>query len=252
MVSQSSYRYWKQTVAFFAIISFIVDIAYYICLARYEAITADLLGWMDWAQIVLTGFLFVATIWAVQGKPVLHRYLRAFLMLFFSVFLLYIGLWAVHREVIYSYSYGLPFSCDYVLCRVAWADIFLGIILGFLVVIDVGLTLRYGPQLSATAANGLNPNHANVVFVSPIYAPGVQPQPGTYAQSIYDPMLQQPQQQQPYYQQQHQQYPMQTIQHPPYQQPYASQPSPVPGQYQQPVLSYQPYTSQSSPVPPQY
>ncbi|GJJ71986.1 hypothetical protein EMPS_04343 [Entomortierella parvispora] len=167
-------------------------------------------------------------------------------MTVFTVTRLWIYLQEVHFGLLVSEDHQLsPFECDGdTICGLYWATIFVSIILGFLVIVDAGISPKLGP-LEPKAFGSRNRKSSPTVVV----VPSVQDQGLAY--SIPNPyaMPQSVQMQpQPYYQQS----PYST---PPAQlQPAGSYKLEIQGQgYHPQLLAYsQPYSSQGPNVQHQY
>jgi len=133
----------------------------------------------------------------------LHRFLRAFLLLALVVLLLYVNFVVVHFELLqpgYNSEY-VAFACHIdTRCNLMWATTFGSIILGYLVILDVGISPKLGPLEPKTFTSSIRKSQPTVVVipsgqsqghVQPSYFP-LQPYPTPQSGQL---------QQQPYYQQ---------------------------------------------------
>ncbi|KAF8929478.1 hypothetical protein BGZ58_008916 [Dissophora ornata] len=161
----------------------------------------------DWCNIVLSVLIFFSYIYALKGKPYLHKVLRAFFMLFLSVFILYISIRSIVGAVQY-YPTGSAFTCDpsYPPCYIYWAFTFICVITGFFAILELAVTLKTGPlQPGSQQTYGRYGygTEANIVVVSPDQAqPGVYPQYQQQQPGMVSP--------QPFYYPQQQQQPLMT------------------------------------------
>ncbi|KAK3848513.1 MAG: hypothetical protein J3R72DRAFT_429168 [Linnemannia gamsii] len=212
------------------------------------------LAWQDWGAIISTVILFFSYIYALKGQPHprLHKYLRAFLILIPTIIILYINSVFLER---YRPRPEARFVCASASCLLRWSTAIVSIIMGAFVLIEVGMTLAWGPLEKTHQYGGAHgyAQDANVVIVSPdqlqqhqqqLYYP--QQQQGYYPQQQQAPIPMQYQQQHPYQYQQ----PVTLDSNPPYQQQstqFFQQQQPSPPQQQQ---QYQyPAVSVPSPVP---
>ncbi|KAI8602893.1 hypothetical protein EDD21DRAFT_403300 [Dissophora ornata] len=135
------------------------------------------------------------------------RVLRAFFMLFLSVFILYISIRSIVGAVQY-YPTGSAFTCDpsYPPCYIYWAFTFICVITGFFAILELAVTLKTGPlQPGSQQTYGRYGygTEANIVVVSPDQAqPGVYPQYQQQQPGMVSP--------QPFYYPQQQQQPLMT------------------------------------------
>ncbi|GJJ71987.1 hypothetical protein EMPS_04344 [Entomortierella parvispora] len=207
MVSYSAFRFWRIAVAFIATLNFIAMVTYYGRWASYSSglgLIAPTLSWRDWIVTVISVVFFISYCYSVSGKrSLLHRFIRAFFLFALSVLLLYVNLVAIRfaLQLQQNIPDDIAFSCHgFLVCILSWVFAFMSIILGFIVIFDVGITLKLGPCEPKSATSGLQQNQASVVVV--------QPQQGYYQpQQYYTPQPDQMQQQQ--YQQQYYQQPIQ-------------------------------------------
>ncbi|KAF9099829.1 hypothetical protein BGX23_011429 [Mortierella sp. AD031] len=147
------------------------------------------LVWQDWGEIIAVVILFLSYIYAFKGPHKLHKYLRALLMLIPAVLILYINLDFLAKYLRNtSTRTGLRFQCNEPDCYLTWTLVFLSIVLGFFVLIEVGMTLAWGPMVKPHQY-GMHgyAQDANVIIVSPD-----QPQPQAfYPLHQYQQQLQQ-------------------------------------------------------------
>ncbi|KAF9124669.1 hypothetical protein BGW39_007978 [Mortierella sp. 14UC] len=233
----------------------LVTLSAILVIAKYSYAAANLgallrLIWKDWAVIISIVILFFSYIYAFKGQPRLHKYLRAFLILIPTIMLLYVNFDYLARYLdATSTRPQQRFVCPFgnASCLLHWSLVFVSVIMGVFVLIEVGMTLAWGPLQKTHQYGGAlgYAQDANVIVVSPdqpqqqLYYPQ-QPlqQQGYYPQQqALIPMQQQPQLYQyqqpialdpnPQYQQQQQQQPTQLYQQQQYQ--YSSSPAPVPG-----------------------
>ncbi|CAO3574861.1 unnamed protein product [Mortierella alpina] len=181
--------------------------------------------WIPYARVVCLVCIFGSYVYSVKRPTKVHRYLRAFLLLGMATTLLYINLVDIHVIILM----GTPYACptDDHACGLFRAVEFITILFGFLIILEVGVTLKHGPLEPRSAPK-------DVEIVSPL----------------------QPIQPQPYYQQQPYAYypPQQSGQPLPLQQhvssmKYEAQGPVVMQQYQQPHQPY--FQPQHMPPPPQ-
>ncbi|KAK3848514.1 MAG: hypothetical protein J3R72DRAFT_429169 [Linnemannia gamsii] len=164
--------------------------------------------WSHWAIIISAIGFFFAYIFALRGTTTIaiHKYLRAFLFLVPVGVVLYITCSTINTVLEFtSKSYGRgasPFLCypeDYA-CYLFNTNLFMSLITALFVVIEVGMTLAWGPleKKHQFGAHGYAQN-ANVIIVSPDQPYQQQQQ----QQPLYYLPHQQQSQQQPLYPQIH-------------------------------------------------
>ncbi|KAG0320787.1 hypothetical protein BGZ99_004293 [Dissophora globulifera] len=183
-------RIW---VAFLSVVTVIIMAAFYGYLAHLysEANQEFRLGWQDWVSIVGSVIFFFSYIYALRGKPRVHRYARAFLLFVVCVLVLYVNLKSIAQEVKFAslqYPYKAFYcSSDEPTCFLFWTYDFLTVITGFFILFELALTLKVGPL--EPGSQQLYGRHgyetgANVVVVSPEQPPhgGYVPQPLYYPQ----------------------------------------------------------------------
>ncbi|CAO3574650.1 unnamed protein product [Mortierella alpina] len=130
--------------------------------------------------------LFSAYTYSLKGKPLVNKFVRAFLLLACTVFILYFCLETIVQEA----GGSTPFACnEYALCYLSWIDTFLKTILCFCALFEIALTLKIGPLQPTRPTWG---TQANVVIVSPD-----QPQ-GDYPGALQQPAMVSHKQSQPY------------------------------------------------------
>jgi hypothetical protein len=119
--------------------------------------------WQDFALLIASPILFLAYLYSIWGKPRLHKFLRATLMLLPALFMLGINLRAIQMQVKavnmlnenrrargpdWDIPPLRPFDCGDTLeaaCGIVQAYIFIPVIVGFFVIIEVFVTLFRGP-----------------------------------------------------------------------------------------------------------
>ncbi|KAK5827793.1 hypothetical protein F5H01DRAFT_399389 [Linnemannia elongata] len=245
-MSQIRLRQLRKWMVFIATLNLLGMLAWYGYLAYYNEQAkkygdneATLL-WGDWVVIISAIGFFIFYILSLRGSGFqnVHKYVRTFLLLVPTIVVLYLTCNAIHLELqAYSeyassgYDYGAPFTCGDISnysCYLQYTNMFMGLISALFVVIEVGVTLAWGPLEKAHRFGGAQGGYiqnANVILVSPDLPYQHQQQ-----QQYYFPQQQQQfQQQQAYYPH------MQQLQHPP----------------QQPILIGPNITSPSIPQTPQ-
>jgi hypothetical protein len=185
---------------------------------------------------IISGLLFVSYIYSIKGEPRIHKYLRAFLMLFLALFELGINLQVIADNVKLAPP-GLRFKCGtYDVCYASNAFLFISVILGFFVILEVGWTLKVG---------SLQPKNyraqENVIIVSPLHPAEGYQYPPHQQQQIYGQKIDNTTQAPIELQQTSQPYVQQPLVPQPYtQQPYVQQPY-VQQPYYPQVAATQPY-----------
>ncbi|KAG0300200.1 hypothetical protein BGZ97_003344 [Linnemannia gamsii] len=149
----------------------------------YSSESPNLL-WGDWATIITAIGYFIFYIFALRGTGFqqIHKYLRAFLVLAPNIVMLYLTCNVIHITLLnYDMSYGNggyydvpgPFDCrpsDNYLCFLSYTNLFMSLITALFVVIEIGMTLAWGPLVKAHQFGGARGGYApdaNVVLVSP-------------------------------------------------------------------------------------
>ncbi|KAG0278037.1 hypothetical protein BGZ95_004837 [Linnemannia exigua] len=214
-------RIWLLLLTTLCVILVIAQYAY----AAVRLGTLLKLVWQDWGAIISIVILFFSYIYTLKGQPHprLHKYLCAFLIFIPTIMILYINFDYLAR---YLKSTSLQPERRFVCpasnanCLLHWSMLFVSIIMAAFVLIEVGMTLAWGPLEKVHqygVAHGYAQN-ANVVIVSPdqpqqqLHYP--QQQQGYYPQHQQAPIPMQCQQQQLYQYQQ----PVALDPNPPYQQ----------------------------------
>ncbi|KAF9284907.1 hypothetical protein BGZ68_004305 [Mortierella alpina] len=177
-----------------------------------------------WPEIVQVVFLFVifgSYAYSVRGPAKIHRFLRAFLLFGMAATLLFFHLWRVHRRILTEEPYACP--PEFYSCGLERAVEFFTILFGFLIILEVGVTLKNGPLETRSPPR-------EVQIVSPLQP--IQPQPYYQQPYVYYP----PQQ------------PGQPLQYDGSSMKYEEQ-GPMMMQYQQPHQPY--FQPQHMPQPPQ-
>lgn len=163
-------RIW---LAFICLVNLVIVSTYYgWVIGTMSSARQDRLGkprysynWADYGIIAFSTILFISYIYSLVGKKHLfhHRFVRAFLMLFPALFLLGIMFRSIHVQIESARmtdenltgDYFMvridPFSCDGLkgdslsICAIMQSYIFLPIVIGVFVIIEVVVTLFRGP-----------------------------------------------------------------------------------------------------------
>ncbi|KAF8924436.1 hypothetical protein BGZ47_004018, partial [Haplosporangium gracile] len=207
---------------------------------RYKADSNLVFG--DWAFIITAIGFLIFYIFSLRGSGFqqVHKYLRTFLLLVSTILVLYITCTLIQFQLLIHSEddFEIPFTCGSIKnswCYLNNTNLFMALITALFIVIEVGLTLAWGPLEKTHQFGGAQEGYAqnaNVILVRP-------DQPYQQHQQFYHP-----QQQQAYYAQ------MQQLQHPP-QQPILVGPNATPQQQQlqqqqqqghNAPLEYLPYT----------
>ncbi|KAF9937273.1 hypothetical protein BGZ67_001508 [Mortierella alpina] len=179
-------------------------------------------NWIPTVRIVFLIVIFGSYVYSVRYPTQVHRFLRAFLLVGMAATLLFIHLRDVHWRILA----GEPYICppEFPACGLFRAVEFFTILFGFLIILEVGVTLKNGP---------------------------LEPRNTPKAVEIVSPL--QPIQPQPYYQQPYAYYPPQQPGQPLHQHgssmKYEAQGPVMMQQYQQPHPPY--FQPQHMPPPPQ-
>ncbi|KAG0259799.1 hypothetical protein BGZ95_004586 [Linnemannia exigua] len=120
-------------------------------------------AWTEYGTIALSGLLFISYGYSIWGKPMVHRFIRAALLLHLALFLICTGFqWINHQAGLADYYNNetnmfpdnkiKPFSCENFEgtnrmgeCIVTQCHNFAPIVTGFIVVIEVLVTLICRP-----------------------------------------------------------------------------------------------------------
>ncbi|KAG0289590.1 hypothetical protein BGZ96_006877 [Linnemannia gamsii] len=254
-MSQIRLRQMRKWMVFIATLNLLGMLIYYGYLGyyienqkRYSYYNSSPLLWGDWVTIITAIGYFIFYIFALRGVGFqnIHKYLRAFLLLIPTIAMLYLTCKIINITLLnyngdHSYGSGYdsdfpgPFDClsiENYGCYMSYTNLFMSLITALFVVIEIGMTLAWGPLEKAHqfGTQGYIQN-ANVILVSPDQ-PYQQQQ-----QQFYYP--QQPQQQFQYQQGFHPQ--MQQLQHPP-QQPILGSPDVAQHQGPDSPMAHLPYT----------
>ncbi|KAF9099837.1 hypothetical protein BGX23_011437 [Mortierella sp. AD031] len=118
--------------------------------------------WVDYTVINTSVLLFLSYLYSICGKPRIHKYARAFLMLLSACLLLGVQLRQVDLIMITIRAFAPrdydhnPFSCSGTVdstCALYQSYTFFPIVTGFFSVIEVPVTLFRGPLHSPEAAS---------------------------------------------------------------------------------------------------
>ncbi|KAH7058093.1 hypothetical protein BKA57DRAFT_448556 [Linnemannia elongata] len=104
------------------------------------------LYWQEWSNIVTAGVIFIISIIALISHYNLPKYFRALLVAIPVGLSLYVNIDYI-AFVMGLKSVRSPLNClsTNVLCYLSWSSRFLAIITDAFVLVEIGLTLRWGP-----------------------------------------------------------------------------------------------------------
>jgi|SRR5690554_2989913 len=103
------------------------------------------LWWGVLATFVSVIVIGISYLYSLQGPPFLHKYLRAFFMLFLSLFTLGIKLRIIDVYLEFEGPGFLNCSTEDAFCYLEFTDLITAIILGFLMLPEIALTVVKGP-----------------------------------------------------------------------------------------------------------
>ncbi|KAF9908078.1 hypothetical protein EC991_010206 [Linnemannia zychae] len=124
--------------------------------------------WKEWANVITAGILFLTYILSLVTLPFqVQKFLRAFLVAVPLVLSLYVNIEFVTHILSFS-SVGFPLQCvtTNTVCYLSWSTRIMAIITGAFVVIEIVLTLIWGP-LRRKEEDSVNTAESNPVREEP-------------------------------------------------------------------------------------
>ncbi|KAG0042748.1 hypothetical protein BGZ90_009315, partial [Linnemannia elongata] len=136
------------TLNFFGMIAWFGYTAYRIDQLKKYSSRVLTLVWQDWAVIISTIGFFIFYIVSLRGLGFqnVHKYLRTFLLLVPTIVVLYVTCNYIHLRL--DYGYSEPFACgsiEHYPCYLQFTNLFMELITALFVVIEIGVTLAWGP-----------------------------------------------------------------------------------------------------------